>query len=310
MTPLRQAYFALIFVCIAWGTTYLGIRKGIEYFPPFAFAGIRQVASGIIMLIMALAWFKKADLRLKNILFQALIGFLMISVGNGLVTWGEQFVSSGLAAIICSFMPLMAVGIQLGLKKNERPNASIVIGMLIALVGVYFIVKDHLGSMGDQLFIKGALLILVATFTWALGSVLSKKSTSTVNPFFNAGTQVLSGGIFLMVFSFLNQESYNLSVVPAIGWWVMIYMIIIGSILAYTAYMFMLRILPVGLATIYAYVNPLVAVLIGWWLAGESLTHWTFLALSFIIGGVFMVNRGYRRQKLALIKKDIVLNAE
>lgn len=292
-----KAYLALFFVCIAWGTTYLGIRIAIEHFPPFFMAGFRQTVSGIILIILAFFYKKAMDFSWRNLLFQSLIGALMISLGNGLVTWGEQYISSGMAAIICGLMPLIAVMINLMINRGERLNGLIVSGLIVAFFGVGLIFKDNLAFIQERSYLWGLLAVFVATGAWALGSVLSKQRFKPSNPVFNSGVQVTAGGLILLLASGLFQEGGTLRGIAAEGWWTMIYLVVVGSVLAYSAYMYMLQHLPVGIATLYAYVNPVVAVIVGFLWYQERITHWTLLAILTILGGVFVVNVGYRRQK-------------
>ena len=134
MSRQAKAYVALIFICFVWGTTYLAIRVGVVHFPAFLYAGIRQVLSGIIIIIAALIGNRQTDLSRGNILHQAVIGFLLITLGNGLVTWGEKQIPSGVAALICSLMPIVAVLVNLIISKHEKINLFIVIGMIILSV--------------------------------------------------------------------------------------------------------------------------------------------------------------------------------
>ena len=309
MTNQAKAYAALAFICIAWGTTYLAIRLGVEHFPAFLYAAIRQVISGLIILIIG--WFmqKKADLAIRNLLHQALIGFLLITMGNGLVTWAEKYIPSGVAALICSLMPLIAVLINLMSAKKEKVNLLIFLGMLSGFAGVGLIFRDDMASLGDPQYLLGMLAILVATSSGALGSVINKNRPSLVNPVFNSGLQLLFGGLFLSIISPFADTYSNLDIFRPEVIWSLVYLIIFGSVLAYTAYMFALKELPVGIVTLYAYVNPLVAVVLGYLILAEPVTWFTALAFVCIVGGVYLVNFGYRRQQRVKDRLDFGTNA-
>jgi drug/metabolite transporter (DMT)-like permease len=296
MSKHTKAYLALIFICIVWGTTYLAIRVGVLHFPAFLFAAIRQLISGVIIMAIGLMMSRTTDLSLSNLKHQALIGFLLITMGNGLVTWGEKYVPSGVAALICSLMPIIAVIVNLFLSKKEKVNAPIIIGMVIGFAGVGLIFKDDVSEITNTRYVLGAAATFVATSSWAAGSVFNKKRISLVNPVFNAGLQLLFGGIFLLAASPLvdNYTGMNLWHPDVI--WSLLYLIVFGSVAAYTAYMFALKELPVGIVTLYAYVNPLVAVLLGYLVLSEPLTWITALAFISIVGGVYIVNYGYRKQ--------------
>lgn len=297
MTKQTKAYLALAFICIVWGTTYLALRVAVQHYPAFLYAAIRQVISGGIIITIGLMMSRQVDLSRRNLMVQAVVGFLLITVGNGLVTWGEIHVPSGVAALICSMMPIAAVVVNLAGPSREKLTAPIVIGMLLGVCGVALIFKDNIDDLFNRSYLLGMIGIFVATCSWAFGSVYSKKRQSKVNPVFNAGLQLLFGGVFLFAGSPLIDDYSVMDFWHPEAIWPMVYLIVAGSVLAYTAYMFALRELPVGVVSLYAYVNPLVAVLLGYWLLNEQLTWFTALAFITIMAGVFLVNYGYRRQQ-------------
>lgn len=297
MTKTTKAYLALIFICIVWGTTYLAIRLAVLHFPAFLMAAVRQFISGIIILLIGYMWNRKVDLSKGNVIHQMLIGFLMITMGNGLVSWGEKYVPSGVAALICSLMPICAVIINLIISKKEKLNLTIVLGMLLGLCGVALIFKDDMAALSDTTYLTGMIVTFIATASWALGSVLNKKKNALINPTFNAGLQVLFGGVFLFLFSPFIDDYSQLNLFHPDVLYPVLYLIIFGSVLAYTAYMFALKELPVGIVTLYAYVNPLVAVVLGYFWLNEKLTVYTLFAFMAIVSGVYIVNYGYKRQQ-------------
>ena len=296
MKTQTKAYLALAFIAIVWGTTYLAIRVAVLHYPAFLMAAVRQVTSAIIIMGIALAMSRKIDLSPKNIKQQMLVGFLLITLGNGLVSWAEKYVPSGIAALICSMMPIVTVIINLISVKGERINASIVIGMLLGFAGIALIFKDDLGQFSNSQYLLGIICLFCATSSWSLGSVLNKKNTSKINPVFNSGLQVFFGGIFLFAGSPFIDSYDNLVLWQPDAFWSLIYLIVFGSVLAYTAYMYALKNLPVALVSTYAYINPLVAVILGYFILNEPLTWVTALAFTTIMCGVFLVNRGYRQQ--------------
>lgn len=297
MNTTTKAWLALIFICIAWGTTYLGIKICVEAYPPFLMAGVRQTIAGMLIFLLAVFNRKGFDWSYKNISRQVLIGFLMITIGNGLVSWGEQYIPSGLAALICGMMPIGAVIINVAINKSEKLNTLIVIGILLGFAGVAVNFKDSIADLANPKYIVGVLLTLVATFTWALGSVVSRKNVGAKNPVFNSSIQVISGGIFLLIISPTVDNYQHVDWKNKEAFISFLYLIIIGSVAAYTAYMYALKELPVGIVTIYAYINPLVAVLLGWWWLSEPLNIYTMISFVLIMLGVFLVNKGYKLEK-------------
>lgn len=301
MSTHTKAWTALIFVCIAWGTTYLGIKLALEALPPFLMAGIRQVIASAIIFLMAMGNKLSKDLSRANIVRQACIGFLLITMGNGLVSWAESYIPSGVAALLCATMPIMSVLLNLTVHRTEKVNSLIVLGMLIGFTGVALNFKDSLKDLSEPRYILGILVTLVATFTWAFGSALSKKNRPDANPIFNSALQVGSGGVFLLLLSPAVDDHSLIDLQHGQGLGALAYLIIVGSVLAYTAYMYALKHLPVGLVMVYAYVNPLVAVILGWWLASEPLTMTTVISFLCIVGGLYLVNKGYRKKAPSVV---------
>lgn len=303
MTKQTKAYIALVFICITWGTTYMAIRVGVTHYPPFLFAGVRQTIAGIILMLGALAVSRKKDLSIRNILLQMLIGFLMLTLGNGCVSWGEKFIPSGVAALICSLMPLFAVLFNLFSSKKEHFNGLIGIGMLMGVCGVGLIFRHNLADLSNPSYVGGMLSVLFATAAWALGSLINKKDLAPVNPFFNSGMQLFFGGIFMLLMSPAIDSYQGLVLWNNDGLLALVYLIVFGSVLAYGAYMYSLSVLPVGIATIYAYINPMIAVIVGYAVLHESLNLYTVLAFITIVISVYTVNRGYRKQQTTQIRK-------
>ncbi len=304
MSKNTKAWIALIFICIAWGTTYMAIRIGVMHYPAFLFAGIRQLSAGILLMAIAYMANRQTDWNREHILRNALIGGLMITMGNGLVTWGERYIPSGVAALICSMMPIFAVLFNLLSSRREHFNTTIALGLLLGTIGVGLIFKDSIKDFTNTAYIAGMIATLIATSSWAFGSIVSKRNTRQSNPMFNSGMQLFFGGAFLFLLSPLVDDYTNIDYSNKAALLSLVYLIIFGSVIAYAAYNFALSTLPVGVVTLYAYVNPLVAVVIGYLLMKEPLDQYTILAFITIIAGVYLVNRGYRRQHRYMEEPD------
>lgn len=298
-----KAYLAYAFICIIWGTTYLGIKVAVEHYPPFLMAGCRQLLSGIVLIAVALIANPKADLSRRNLLQQALIGFLLITLGNGLVTWAEQYIQSGVAALICSTMPISAVIINI-VRGKEKLNWMILLGMLLGFGGVALIFRDNLSQQSGVAgyYILGIGALFVATISWAWGSLLNKSSKTSINSSFNVGFQLLAGGAIMLLISPVVDDYTGLVLWNSEGLMAFFYLVVFGSILAYAAYMYALKVLPVGFVTSYAYINPLVAVILGALMLNEPLNVYTVFAFVLIILGIFIVRSGYKKQEAAQLK--------
>ena len=290
-------YIALGAICLIWGTTFLVLRIAVLHFPPFLFVTIRQLLAGILLAGFMLASGKAVLPAKSDIVRQAIAGFFMISLGNGLVAWAEVLIPSGVAAILCSLMPVAVILINVSINKEERPTVPIIAGVLVGLLGIMMIFQEHLAEFSNLEYQVGIFLIIVAVISWAGGSVWLKKRGNDGNAFLNAGLQMFFGGIWLIPGALLFDD------LTAIHWsaeaaYSLLYLVLIGSVVAYACYSYVLRKLPMTIVSLYAYVNPIVAVLLGWIVLDEKLTLKIGIAILITVGGIYIVNKGYQISKL------------
>jgi drug/metabolite transporter (DMT)-like permease len=287
------AYLALTAVCIIWGTTYLALRIAVLHFPPFLFTAIRQTTAGLLLLTFVLTIGKVAFPSRSHILRQAIGGFFMISLGNGLVAWAEMHIPSGVAAIICSLMPVMVILINVMISKDERPNVPIIMGLALGMIGIIMIFSEHIAEFSNRQYLIGILMTFAAVISWAAGSIWIKKQNGQSNAFVNAGLQMFFGGLWLYPFSFIFDDWNNISWTNEAAY-SMLYLIVFGSIIAYASYSYALKKLPMTSVSLYAYVNPVVAILLGWGILGEKLNGKIIIAILLTIAGIYIVNKGYQ----------------
>ena len=286
------AYLALIAICLIWGTTYLALRVAVVGFPPFLFVVIRQIIAGGILVALMLTVGKSKLPAPGEIMKQAIGGFFMLSMGNGLVAYAEVTIPSGIAAIICSMMPMWVILINLTINRDERPTLPIVIGAALGFSGIILIFIQDLEALSNTAYSLGIFLTFLATISWASASIWLKKRKSTSDPFMNAGLQMFFAGVWLipftLVFDDLSNVTWSSNTVYA-----MIYLIAVGSIIAYGCYTYALKKLPMTIVSLYAYVNPLVAVVLGWLILDEQLNARIGVAFLLTVAGIYLVNRGY-----------------
>jgi len=276
------------------------------HYPAFLFAGIRQTVAGMILMGFALAKDRSADLSFKNLSRQMLVGFLMLTLGNGCVTWGEKAVPSGIAALICSMMPLFAVIFNLLFSRKEHFNLTIALGLLLGTCGVGLVFLHDVTQLSNPAYLLGMGSVLLATASWAGGSMINRNHVKPVNPFFNSGMQLFFGGLFMLIICPVTDDLHHFELWNTQGILALLYLIIFGSVIAYAAYMYSLSKLPVGIATIYAYINPMVAVLVGYFFMQEEMNAYTALAFIAIVCSVFLVNRGYKVSRSKVDEPDAV----
>ncbi|HAD10841.1 MAG TPA: EamA family transporter [Saprospirales bacterium] len=290
MSATNRAYLALALICIIWGTTYTAIKYAVVDFPPFLLVGIRQTAAGLLLL--ALAWLggRSAMPDSRYIRLQMLTGLATITGGNGFITWGMQYVSSGLAAIIGSLTPIVVVLISLAWHGKERIHARMIAGVLVGFAGMALIFREGWQDFVRPEFRWGIAGCFASCITWSLGTVMAKQwNAPGVSPLINAGLQITSGGLGGFALSALFDQHHTIHHTFN-GWMSVAYLAIIGSALAFTLYMFVLKHLSATISSLYTYINPVVAILLGWLLLNESLTAWEIAGMGLTILGVWIVN--------------------
>jgi len=293
--PRVLIVLAFAAVYIIWGSTYLGIRLAIETLPPFLMAATRFMTAGAILF----AWAAFNGEKLRPALAQwpraFIIGGLLLLCGNGGVTWAEKYIASSLAALLVATEPLWVVILNWGLT-HRRPNGKVLLGVMIGLAGVTLLVSDGLGqgshgSQGSRLSLIGAGVVVLAGFAWAAGSVYSSRRPIKAMTSMASGMQMLAGGSLLMLLALVAGDFKRLNLDNAS--WVSIgafaYLMLFGSLVGFTAYSWLLNKVSTASAATYAYVNPVVAVLLGWLIANEPLTPKMMLAAAIIVGSVVLI---------------------
>ena len=277
--------FAAIYVL--WGSTYLGIRYAIETLPPFLMAGARFSLAGAILFTWAILNGESIRASFSQWPKALAIGGLLLLGGNGGVTWAEKFIPSGFAALLIATEPFWVVVLNWALTR-VRPNWKVLLGVFIGMAGVGLLVGDGLreGITGSSISFLAVAVSLLASVAWAAGSVYASRYPIKASTSMASGMQMLSGGSLLLVFALAVGDLQHLNLASAS--WVSIgaffYLLVFGSLVGFTAYSFLLRNVTPARAATYAYVNPVVAVLLGWLLAGEPLT------LRMLIGGAIIIS--------------------
>jgi drug/metabolite transporter (DMT)-like permease len=286
---------ALCWVCFFWGTTWIASKEGVRYMPALQLAGIRQLIGGILYVVFFL--YKKAPWpkgkQWKVIFILSILNFVL---SNGLSTWGVKYISSGLGAIIGAIFPLWIVFITL--FRGERIARLSILGLIVSFTGVCVIFYDYLGDFLKPDFRFGIFLSLIATVSWAFGSLYTKKKATSFNPYFSLGLQMLISSCITLAIIGATGTGVNITSIPANSWWAIGYLVIIGSVLTFIAFIYMLQRLPPEINSIYAYVNPIVAVLLGALIFGEQLTMAIAIGGGITLGGLYLVNYSMRKAKL------------
>ncbi|MEO5818116.1 MAG: EamA family transporter [Gemmatimonadaceae bacterium] len=283
------AAFAAVY--IIWGSTYLAIRFAVETLPPLLMAGARFLVAGLILLLWARL--REPDLKPSNIDWKTglISGALLLLGGNGGVVWAEQRVPSGIAALLVAVVPLWMVLLDWWRPRGQRPPVLVFAGLGLGLAGLALLVgPDALSGNGD-ISIPGAIVLVLASLAWAAGSLYAKHAPKASSGLNAAATQMIAGGLLLVVVAILAGEPSHMDLAHAstrslLGF---LYLLTFGSLVGFTAYVYLLAHTTAAKAATYAYVNPVVAVALGWAFASEPVTSRMLLAAAVILAGVAII---------------------
>ncbi len=285
---------AYLTVSLVWGSTYLAIRIGVQHVPPALFGGIRFLIAGSVLLLLALPLGGRLPRRPRDWLTAAIVGCMLLTVGNGLVVWAEQSVESGLTAILIVTGALWMALFDAVIPGSEaRPTRRQWAGLLVGFAGTVLLVSGHLENLGSA-GLLGPIGLVIASASWALGSIVSKRRPVETGPYVNAALQMLFGGGGLATVGLVLGEAERLALSVA-GAGAIAYLIVFGSLVAYTSYVYLLRHAAPAFIGTHVYVNTVVAVILGWLILSELVTWRTFLAMVVVLGAVVWVRREVRR---------------
>ncbi|WP_126969708.1 DMT family transporter [Gynurincola endophyticus] len=288
-----KALIALAMVCFFWGTTWVASRQGVQYMPVFQLAGIRQSIGGLLYVLFFTikgATYPKGKEWIPIIILSLLNFFL----SNGLSTWGVKYITGGLGAIIAAIFPLWIVIINLLFKKSII-NAVTFTGLLLGFAGVCIIFYDHLLDFLNPHFRFGIIVSLFASLSWAFGTLYTKSQAANFNPYFSLGFQMLFSGLTTSLIAYTTKQTVPLNEIPWQAWTSIAYLVVFGSVLAYMAYLYALQNLSTEQASIYAYMNPVIAMLVGALLFQEKLTIYIGIGGLVTLAGVRLINIGSKR---------------
>jgi len=280
-------------VYLIWGSTYLAILFAIETLPPLLMIGSRFLVAGIILYIVVRARDAAKPTR-EQWLHASLIGVMLLTCGTGVVVWAEERVASGIAALLVSVVPLWMVLIDWLRPRGVRPSRWVIAGVIVGLAGLW-ILADPLAEGGNGNLVVEAFLML-ASFSWAAGSVYAKHAPLPESKFLTTAIEMLAGGTVLILAGLVTGElsAFHPAAVSTKSWMALLYLIVFGSLIAFSAYVWLVHAVSPALLSTYAFVNPVVAVFLGWALASEPITVRTLVAAAIIIGGVALITIGRR----------------
>jgi len=289
MAALRgKALIAYLLVCVFWGSTYLAIRVGVEIWPPFLFAGLRFLIAGLLLAAIARALGYKFPATALEWRTQAIVGLFLLAGGNAFVVWAEQYIASGVASLFVVTVALwMAFFDAIVPGGPGRISWRVIAGLAVGFLGTALLVGTNPREILHS-DLRGPISLTCASASWAFGSIYFKRHPAQTSPYVNASIQMIAGGVFVTLVGLFAGEAASLH-------WsgraaaAMVYLVIFGSIVGYSSYSYALRHAPATIVGTYAYVNPVIAVLLGGLLLHEPVTARTFVAMALILGAVVWI---------------------
>ena len=288
-----KIWIALLTVYIVWGSTYLAIRFAVETIPPFLSAGMRFLISGAILLL----WRRAAGDAMptpRQWRSTAIVGILLLLGGNSMLSFAEQRIASGIAALLIGISPLWLVLLEALRPGGVKPGLTAILGLAVGFGGIFLLIGPaEILNGAPQFDMFGIGALIVASFLWSLGSIYSRSADLPSSSLVSSGAEMLTGSLAIFAVSGLTGEwsDFNFSTVAPHSWLGLAYLIAFGSLIGFVSYGWLLKNAPVSLVATYAYVNPLVAVFLGAWLADEVLNARILAAALIIIGSVVLINR-------------------
>ncbi len=290
----HKAYLALCATSFIWGSTWVASKIAVEKVPGLQISAIRQFIAGFIFILFfklrGEPWPKLRQLR--SLLF---ISFFLLIFANGLSTWSIAYISSGLGALIGALFPLFVVILEMIFFKTEV-KALTFIGLFLGIAGIAFVFYDSAFHHQQDGYIFGVVLGLIATFSWSIGTIMVARKKILINPYYGMGWQMVMSAPFILAMAFITGEHIPLEQMPSQAWGGLMYLVLAGSCIAFVCFIYSMKHLPAAIASLYAYINPIVAILIGALVLEEALTADLLFGAIITLTGVYLVNNSLKEK--------------
>jgi len=307
LTRQQKAYGALALTSILWGTTWVASKLAVQKAPGLQVAGIRQLIAGTILVSWFLFRGEKLPSR-KHLGWLVLMGILMFVCSNGLATVSLKFISSGLSSLIASLYPLCVVLMEMIWLGNKKINVQTFVGLLLGIGGIAVVLYSNAFHASGTSYLTGMLLSFISMLGWSIATLLIARNKFNINPYFATGWQMLIGSFFLLLLSVSTGNFIAIEQIPVITWVSIGYLVVAGSVVAFVAFIYTMKNLEPAIASLYAYLNPIVAIFTGALLTDEHLTLPIIIGSLVTLAGVYVVNKSIHREreKMPLTDADAV----
>lgn len=296
LTTKQKAYFALFITSTVWGTSWIASKMAVQHTPALEVSAIRQGIAGILFTGFFLIKGEKLPTP-KQMLWLAGMSILLFVSANGFATIGVQYISSGLGALISALYPLSVVIIERIFYKNTKITWQTFIGIFLGLAGIGLVFYENAFHHHAEGYIIGIVFSLVAMLSWAVGTIFIARTSMKFNPYYATGWEMIFASIFLFILSFASGKFVPISTIPAQTWFSISYLVAMGSVITFIAFIYTMKHLEPSVAALYAYINPIVAILIGSALVNEPLTINIIFGAIITLIGVFIVNQSLKKQR-------------
>jgi drug/metabolite transporter (DMT)-like permease len=299
-----KGYIALATTSILWGTTWVASKMGVHELPALQMASIRQFIGGSCFLLFFIGYKKLPLPTTKQFGYIILLAILMFVGANGLSTWSLNYIPTGLSSLIGALYPLSVVLIEIIFYKKNNATPLTFLGMFLGIIGVGFVFYENAFQIKSTIFFYGLALSITAMLCWSFATVFISRSKMKLNAYYSAGLQMFVGSFFLFAVALLTKQTVPFASIPLKAWWVIAYLVIAGSIIAFIAFIYSLKVLPPAISSLYAYINPLVAMVVAYFVINEKLT-WNILWGAIItLIGVYLVNYSIKRNDKKAIEQN------
>ena len=294
-------YLALGITCIVWGTTWVASKIGVAEIPALQMAYIRQFFGGMCFVCFFIFYKKLPFPSKKEFLWLLIMSLLMFVLANGLSTWSLQYIPTGLSALVGALYPLSVVVIEMVFFKNRNLTILTFIGLLLGISGIGIVFYENAFQHHPDGFIFGVALSVIAMLSWSVGTIIIVRNKTKLNPYYATGWQMLISAFILFIIAETTQPTIPFKNVSATAWGAITYLVLAGSLVAFIAFIYSMKKLPVAVSSLYAYINPLVAMVTAAIVLHEKLTMYIFWGAIVTLAGVFLVNYSIKRSREKII---------
>jgi drug/metabolite transporter (DMT)-like permease len=300
-----KGYFALFITSTVWGTTWVVSKIGVGEMPALQMAYLRQFFAGIVFVGFFL-FYKKLPLpTAKQFRWLFIMSIIMFLSANALSTWAIKYIPAGLGALIGALYPLCVVIIERVFFNSKRMTVLTFVGLFLGIAGVAMVFYENAFTAAGADFWLGIILSLIAMLSWSVGTILIARNKVDINPYYGVGWQMLISCVILFVIMQTTQTVVPISQISGKGWFAISYLVVLGSLIAFVAFIYSMKKLPAAISSLYAYVNPLVAMLCGYFIVDEKLSKNILIGAIITLIGVFLVNYSIKKSSQIITEAEI-----